>query len=135
MQQVYRRTPMSKCDFNKVAKQLYEIKLRHGCSLVNLLDIFRTPFPRNTSGGLLPQYISRLFRIPISKGKKYILSLECETQVKLDSNIFFITILNSFSIDLRYINFEQLQCKSQMQLFLKEVSENCWGKNLVLNGL
>ena len=28
MQQIYRRTPMSKCDFNKVAKQL--------CSLVNL---------------------------------------------------------------------------------------------------
>ena len=23
MQQIYRRTPMSKCDFNKVAKQLY----------------------------------------------------------------------------------------------------------------
>ena len=23
IQQIYRRTPMSKCDFNKVAKQLY----------------------------------------------------------------------------------------------------------------
>ena len=23
MQQIYRRTPMPKCDFNKVAKQLY----------------------------------------------------------------------------------------------------------------
>ena len=23
MQQIYRRTPMQKCDFNKVAKQLY----------------------------------------------------------------------------------------------------------------
>ena len=23
MQQIYRRTPMSKCDFNKIAKQLY----------------------------------------------------------------------------------------------------------------
>ena len=30
-----------------------EIALRHGCSPVNLLLIFRTPFPRNTSGGLL----------------------------------------------------------------------------------
>ena len=30
-----------------------EITLRHGCSPVNLLDIFRTPFPKNTSGGLL----------------------------------------------------------------------------------
>ena len=33
---------MSKCDFNKVAK--------HSCSPVNLLDIFRKPFPKNTSG-------------------------------------------------------------------------------------
>ena len=30
-----------------------EIALRHGCSPVNLLHIFRTPFPRNTSGRLL----------------------------------------------------------------------------------
>ena len=41
---LYRRTPMPKCDFNKVAKR---------CSLVNLLHIFRTPFPRNNPGGLL----------------------------------------------------------------------------------
>ena len=31
-----------------------EIKLRHGCSPVNLLLIFRTPFPKNPSGWLLP---------------------------------------------------------------------------------
>ena len=30
-----------------------EIALRHGCSPLNLLHIFRTPFPRNTSGWLL----------------------------------------------------------------------------------
>ena len=35
---------MLNCDFNK---------LRYGCSPVNLLHIFRTPFPKNTSGGLL----------------------------------------------------------------------------------
>ena len=29
-----------------------EITLRHGCSHVNLLHIFRTPFPNNTSGWL-----------------------------------------------------------------------------------
>ena len=37
---------MLKCDFN-----FTEMVLRHGCH-VNLLHIFRTPFPRNTSGGL-----------------------------------------------------------------------------------
>ena len=30
-----------------------EITLRHGYSPVNLLHIFRTPFPKNTHGGLL----------------------------------------------------------------------------------
>ena len=41
---------MPKCNFNKVA---IEIALRHRCSPVNLLHIFRTPFPRKTSGRLL----------------------------------------------------------------------------------
>ena len=49
MQHIYRRTPMPKWDFNKVAKQLYQITLRHGCSPVNLLHIFRTPFSKTTS--------------------------------------------------------------------------------------
>ena len=44
MQQFYRRTPMPKCDFNKVAL--------HWCSPVNSLHIYRIPFPRNTSGWL-----------------------------------------------------------------------------------
>ena len=79
----------AKCDFNKVAKQLYwnhtstwvqsnviEIALRHGCSpvnLLNLLHIFRTPFPGNTSGWLLSQF-SRAFvlwqkNLPITNDK------------------------------------------------------------------
>ena len=37
---------MPKFDFNKVA-------LRNGRCPVNLLYILRTPFPKNTSGGLL----------------------------------------------------------------------------------
>ena len=41
MHQIYRRRPMPKCDF------------RHWCSPANLMHIFRTPFPRNTSGQLL----------------------------------------------------------------------------------
>ena len=50
IQQLYTNTPMLKCDFNKVAK--LESSLRHGCSSVNLLYIFRTPFPKSTSRGL-----------------------------------------------------------------------------------
>ena len=48
MQQIYRRTLTPKCNFNKVSKQLWR-----GCSPVNLLHIFRAPFPINTSGWLL----------------------------------------------------------------------------------
>ena len=48
IQQIYRRTPMSKCDFNKFALQF-----ALGCFPVNLLHIFRTPFLKNTSGRLL----------------------------------------------------------------------------------
>ena len=29
-----------------------EITLQHGCSPLNLLHIFRTPFPKNIPGGL-----------------------------------------------------------------------------------
>ena len=49
MQQIYRRTPIRKCDFNKVA---LHFALQHGPSPVNLLHIFRIPFPKNTSGQL-----------------------------------------------------------------------------------
>ena len=64
MQHIYRRTPIPKCDFNKVAKQFYqlqrnfiEIALRHGCSLVNLLHILRTPFYGSTYGGWLLDFV------------------------------------------------------------------------------
>ena len=52
MQQIYKRTPMTKCDFNKVAKSLYWNRTSAWVSPVNLPPIFRTPFPRNTSGWL-----------------------------------------------------------------------------------
>ena len=47
---------MPKSDFNKVA----EIALWHGCSPVNLPHIFRTPFPKNTSGWLLLSRVAAL---------------------------------------------------------------------------
>ena len=40
----------------KLLRNFIEIPFRHGCSPVNLLHIFRTPFPKNTSGWLLLQY-------------------------------------------------------------------------------
>ena len=37
----------------KLLSNFIEITLRHGCSHVNMQHIFRTPFRKNTSGGLL----------------------------------------------------------------------------------
>ena len=54
---------MPKCDFNKVASNFIEIAIWHGCSPVNLLRIFRTPFPRNTSGWLLLLFVQLGFNI------------------------------------------------------------------------
>ena len=45
VQQIHKRTPMSKCDFSKVAKHEYYA--------VNLMYICGTFFHNNVSGGLL----------------------------------------------------------------------------------
>ena len=50
---IYRRTPMLKCDFNKVALKLYWSRTLAWCSSVDFLHIFRTRFYKNTSVGLL----------------------------------------------------------------------------------
>ena len=60
---------MLKCDFNS---NFIEIAFRYGCSPVNLLHIFRTTFPRNTSGWLLlglfsGAYFQHIFRIKLTK--------------------------------------------------------------------
>ena len=76
MQRIYRRIPMPKCDFNKVAKQLYLNRTSEWmCSTVNLLHIFRISFPRNTSWWLLlifGQFLMRDFesRQQTEKNKK-----------------------------------------------------------------
>ena len=53
MQQIYRRTPCREAISINLLCNFIEVTLRHGCSPVNLLHIFRTPFLKNTSGWLL----------------------------------------------------------------------------------
>ena len=53
IQQTYRRTPTTKCNFNKVALQHYRNHTSPWVFSCKLLHIFGTPFPKNTSGGLL----------------------------------------------------------------------------------
>ena len=45
---------MPKCEISiKLQSKFIAIALQHGCSLVNLPHIFRTPFPKSTFGWLL----------------------------------------------------------------------------------
>ena len=46
----------------KLLSSFIEITLLHGCSLVNLLHIFRTPFPKNTSECLLLTFRTIIFQ-------------------------------------------------------------------------
>ena len=48
---------MSKCDFNKAAKQFYWNHTSTWCSPVNLLHVFRTPFSKSTPGWLLLNFL------------------------------------------------------------------------------
>ena len=57
MQQIFRRTPMPKCVFDKLLCNFIEITLRHGCSPVNLLHIFRTPTLGSLLEGLYMRFI------------------------------------------------------------------------------
>ena len=62
---------MPKCKFNKITKlqsNFIEIRLRHGCSPINLLHIFRRTFPKNTSRWLLLMLstLSAINRLPRS---------------------------------------------------------------------
>ena len=71
MQQMYRRTPMRKCDFNKVAT-LLKSHFGMGVLLPNLQHIFRTPFLKNTSEWLHLKVASSHKKITPGKGS-YIL--------------------------------------------------------------
>ena len=59
--QIYRRTSLLKCDFNKVALQHHwNHTLPQRWFAVNLLNIFRMRFYKNNSGGLLLFVIENL---------------------------------------------------------------------------
>ena len=49
MQQIYRRTPMPKCNFNKVALQLYWNRTSVWVFSCKFTAYFRIPFSKNTS--------------------------------------------------------------------------------------
>ena len=75
-----------------------EIALWHGCSPVNLLHIFRIPFPRKTSGWLL----LGVFKGALS-GLRQVLATE--SLLKMMKNAFYFTSRQELVSFSRYLNF------------------------------
>ena len=69
----------------KLLSNFVEITLRHVCSHVNLLRIFRTPFPKNTSGWLLLKTPCFLKNISFRLCLKF-----SATQLSSSSEVFWI---------------------------------------------
>ena len=58
------------CKLKKLQSNVIEIiTLRHGCSSVNLLRIFRRPFPKNTFGRVLLKLVYRALLLLITSTK------------------------------------------------------------------
>ena len=71
----------------KLLCNFIEITLRHGCSTVNLLHIFRSPFPRNTSGWLLLENLDLSTKICCSTNR-WIVFLGLDNRAKLATHSF-----------------------------------------------
>ena len=94
MQQIYRRTPMRKC----------KITLGHGCSPVNLIHIFTTPFPKNTPGWLLLYVNSAclynsnvwfiLLFLEVRKNEKWLTLYKCWLWKKISGNNLYGLVRN-----------------------------------------
>ena len=80
----------------------FQIALRHGCSPVNLQHIFRTTFPKNTSGGLLLSIVFNIFQYFYSKCCRLLDSIETNGSVLTKG----INILASS----RVLSFIELSC-------------------------
>ena len=83
---IYRRTPMRKRDFDRDAL----FALRHGCSPVILLHVFRTNFYKSTYEGMLlyfqPTYHCFSFKAP-SENK------QLSVQLKTFEEIYFLSTI------------------------------------------
>ena len=76
----------------KFQSNFIEIALRYGCSPVNLLQIFRTPFPRNITGWLLLHLIRYHSKKLLSKRGPRIKF--CETVRNVSHSLKLLLTLN-----------------------------------------
>ena len=96
MQQIYRRTPMPNCDFNKVAEQsscraTFWNRTSAWVFSCKFADIFRTPFLKNTSGRLLLVFHILLYTYICTKCTK--LFIHVQEYAFFMNTIYFLYIL------------------------------------------
>ena len=84
----------------KLLCNFIEIALRHGCSAVNLLHIFKTPFLKNTSDRLLLHNEKLLIKCSFAVGvfalRNHFFSV-FSLPLLISPNIFKTRLFNSFS--------------------------------------
>ena len=114
----------------KLQSNFFEIALRHGCSPVNLLHIFRTPFLINTLGWLLLTLLIEAFLVEMNLHNKKWLLL-CSYNPK-KSNIKNYLQALSTSLDLYSSQFDQfiIFCDFNVEIENSEMKEFCLNYNL-----
>ena len=97
--------------FNSMQSNSIAINFPHGCSPVNLLHIFRIPFPTNTSRGLLlnqgKTYEQQKVYINISINNTMSLSLHIEMR-EYNKFKFCYDLHDNYLLDLGKENFSTL---------------------------
>ena len=87
----------------KLQSNFIEITLRHGCSPVNLLHIFRTSFPKNSSGGLLMHILMLVVRRCIQNSNRHTKPL-----IIFAKNLTWLWI--SLKLSLHFPKFRNFSC-------------------------
>ena len=102
-----------------------KITLRHGCYLVNFLHIFRTPFSKNTPGGLLLDALTT-FSLKKTGGQKVLLNYFCFSQSirkDVDAQIVNSDVFYCFSSYLLRVLIVSCFLEIKWRLFLSQLCD------------
>ena len=115
----------------KLQSNFIEITLQYGCSPVNLLHIFRTPFLKNTSGGLL-LYFETFVRF-FSDGKnKPMKRTKFISPIKnLRANVLF-NVLSILQINEFSFFYDSIVKKAIQKNFYIALTNTCLNKDIFI---
>ena len=109
----------------KLLCNFIKITLRHGCYPVNFLHIFRTPFSKNTSGGLLLDSLTT-FSLNKTGRQKMFLNYFCFSQSSrkdVDAQIVNSDVFYCFSTYLLRVLIVSCFLEIKWQIFLSQLCD------------